>query len=112
MTLFGSGLDNSNEPSGRAVHSSGGRSRTPLVPKCGDVGVSQEEQLATAGGCIVPDGLGDVCNGVLFVGPGGEEADLGFALGPDRAVQETDAGMAAARIGQNARARVISKRSR
>ena len=51
----------------------------------------------------MPDGLGDVRHGVAAVGPGGEEADLGLALGPDGPVEEADAGVAAARIGQDAR---------
>ena len=107
MTLFGNGRDSSSEPSGVGGPFERGQSLALLVPDGGDVGVSQVEQLATAGGGVVPDRLGDVRHGVAAVGPGGEEADLGLTLGPDGAVEEADAGVAAARIGQDARARAV-----
>jgi hypothetical protein len=49
----------------------------------------------------VPDGLGDVRHGVAAVGPGGEEADLGLTLRSDGPVEEADARMATARIGED-----------
>ncbi len=60
----------------------------------------QIEEFSTPGLCI-PDRLRDVDHDVAAIVPRGEDADLRLSPGPDRAIEEADSWVTAARIRQD-----------
>ena len=56
------------------------------------------------------DGFGHVDDHIARIIPRGEDADFGLALGHHGTIEETDAGMTSAGVGQGAQRRVLLSR--
>ena len=50
---------------------------------------------------LMPHRFGKIDDDISAILPGGEQADFGFSLWPDRSFEKADAGMTASRIGED-----------